>query len=301
MTYVFGVFEFDPASLELRKSGRLVALEPQPARALSLLLERAGQTVSRQELSAWVWGHDVHVDLNRGLAYCIAQIRSALGDSGESSRFIQTLPKRGFKFIAETTRKDPVGSAIVAVPVVPGGCVQPSGWMSVSSRATRVAVAVVGLLVLGALVLGFSDRLGGKPRRPIVAVSIFDNETGDSRYDRDVHALSDTVVDRLTSLGPNRIGIVGNAAILRMPRNARDLERIEEQTGASHLILAQLQHSNGGLTLLMHLIRLDDGTHLWTRRIARPANGSLDGLDVEAARTIEAGVREHVLPASPNP
>jgi hypothetical protein len=58
---------------------------------------------------------------------------------------------------------------------------------------------------------------------------------------------------------------------------------------------------NGDLTLLMHLIRLDDGTHLWTRRIARPANGSLDGLDLEAARMIESGVREHVLPASPNP
>jgi len=300
MTYVFGVFEFDAASHELRKSGRLIALEPQPARALGLLLERAGQTVSREELSAWVWGHDTHVDFNRGLAYCVSQIRSALGDSGESSRFIQTLPKRGFRFIAPATPRDRADTTTVAAPIVPGGCVQPTGWKAVSSRAVRVAFPVAGLLVLGALVVAFSDRLDSQPRRPIVAVSIFDNETGDSRYDRAVHALSDTVVDRLTSLGPNRIGIVGNAAILRMPRNERDLDRIEAQTGASHLILAQLQPSNGDLTLLMHLIRLDDGTHLWTRRIARPANGSLDGLDLEAARMIESGVREHVLPASPN-
>jgi len=301
MTYVFGVFEFDAAALELRKSRRLIALEPQPARALVLLLERAGQTVSREELSAWVWGHDTHVDFNRGLAYCVSQIRSALGDTGESSRFIQTLPRRGFKFIAPVTRKDLVDAGAVAAPIVPGGCVQPTGWMAVSSRAVRVAVGAAGLLVLGVLVVAFSDRLDSQPRRPIVAVSIFDNETGDSRYDRAVHALSDTVVDRLTSLGPNRIGIVGNAAILRMPRNARDLDRIEAQTGASHLILAQLQPTNGDLTLLMHLIRLDDGTHLWTRRIARSANGSLDGLDLEAARMIESGVREHVLPSSPNP
>jgi TolB-like protein len=107
--------------------------------------------------------------------------------------------------------------------------------------------------------------------------------------------MSDAVVDRLTGLGPAKVGVVGNASILRMPRNGRDLERIEAETGASHVILAQLQPSKGDLTLLMHLIRLDDGTHLWTRRIARPGNDSLDGLDAEAATMIEAGVRAHVL------
>jgi DNA-binding winged helix-turn-helix (wHTH) protein len=131
MTYVFGVFEFDAASHELRKSGRLIALEPQPARALSLLLERAGQTVSREELSAWVWGHDTHVDFNRGLAYCVSQIRSALGDSGESSRFIQTLPKRGFKFIAPATRREGADTGAVAAPIVPGG------WVPCGARCVR--------------------------------------------------------------------------------------------------------------------------------------------------------------------
>src|SRR5687768_9819152 len=104
MTYLFGVFEWNADSGELRKSGRVVSLEPQPSRALGLLLARAGEVVSRDEMIAHVWGSDTHVDFNRGLAYCVAQVRAALGDSGDNSRFVQTLPKRGFRFIAPVQR-----------------------------------------------------------------------------------------------------------------------------------------------------------------------------------------------------
>ena len=106
MTYRFGVFEFDNASGELRKSGRGVALEPQPARALGVLLSRADQLVTRDQLKEAVWGKDTHVDFDRGLAYCISEIRTALGDSGDSPRFIQTLPKKGYRFVARD-RRDP--------------------------------------------------------------------------------------------------------------------------------------------------------------------------------------------------
>src|SRR5262245_20671400 len=100
MTHRFGVFEFDGESGELAKNGRAVAIEPQPRKALGLLLARSGDVVSRDELREAVWGADTHVDFDRGLAYCISQIRSALGDSGDNPRFVQTIPKRGFKFIA---------------------------------------------------------------------------------------------------------------------------------------------------------------------------------------------------------
>jgi DNA-binding winged helix-turn-helix (wHTH) protein/TolB-like protein len=288
MTYIFGVFEFDAAALELRKSGRAVALEPQPARALGLLLERAGEAVSREELSAHVWGPGTHVDFNRGLAYCIGQIRAALGDSGGDSRFIQTLPRRGFRFVAPVRGGSPVG------PLT-----------DVTTRATEhrasvrysvsIAIGLAAMLLLVFVLQPFVERAMQRWRRPVVAVSIFDNETGDRRYDRAVHALSDAVVDRLTTLGPDRVGIVGNASILRMPRSRRDLEEIRQQTGASHVILAQLLPSKGNLSLLMQVIRLDDGTHVWSRRVGRRVEDSLEGLDEEAARLIETGVRQHVL------
>lgn len=277
MTYTFGAFEFDATTRELRKSGRLVPIEHQPARALALLLEHAGEVVSRDELRARVWEPGTHVDVNRGLAYCVGQIRSALGDSAEDARFVQTLPKRGFRFVAPVTKGSPAKEP--------------------RSFSVRLVLSAVAALLFIALVQ-FGGRTVQQWRRPVVAVSVFDNETGDSRYDRAVYALSDTVVDRLTGLGPDRVGIVGNASILRLPRSRRDLDAIARQTGASHVILAQLQPSQGKLSLLMQIIRLDDGTHVWVRRIGRPAGDALQGLDIEAATLIESGVRQHITGTS---
>jgi len=91
MVYRFGVFEFDSDTKELRKNGRAAAIEPQPAKALALLVSRAGDVVSREELRDAVWGKDTHVDFDRGLAYCVSQVRTALGDSGDNPRFVQTI------------------------------------------------------------------------------------------------------------------------------------------------------------------------------------------------------------------
>ena len=107
MVYRFGVFEFDDDGKELRKNGRSVAIERQPAKALTLLVSRAGEIVTRDELREVVWGKDTHVDFDRGLAYCVSQVRTALGDSGDNPRFVQTIPKQGFKFIAPVTTTVP--------------------------------------------------------------------------------------------------------------------------------------------------------------------------------------------------
>src|SRR5262245_1880748 len=99
MTYRFGAFVFDAATNLLRKNGREIALEPQPARVLGQLLARSGEVVSKEELRRAVWG-ETHVDVDRGLAYCLSEVRAALGDSGDNPRFVQTLPRRGYRFIA---------------------------------------------------------------------------------------------------------------------------------------------------------------------------------------------------------
>src|SRR5206468_12994548 len=116
MVYRFGVFIFDDRATLLTRADREIALEPQPARALALLLARAGDVVSREELRTHLWGGATHVDFDRGLAYCIGQLRSALGDTADNPRFVQTLPRRGFTFIAPVDRDaaGPEGPALQA-------------------------------------------------------------------------------------------------------------------------------------------------------------------------------------------
>ena len=99
-TVRFGEFEFDSLAGELTRDGATTRLEPQPARVLAVLIERAGGVVSREELQQRVWSADTFVDCERGLNYCIAQIRAALGDSAAEPRVLETLPRRGYRFIA---------------------------------------------------------------------------------------------------------------------------------------------------------------------------------------------------------
>ena len=99
-TWRFGPFELDARAGELRREGVAVKLQPQPFTVLSLLVERAGELVLREELKKALWGEETYVDFERGLNFCINQVRAALGDSAESPQFIQTVPRRGYRFIA---------------------------------------------------------------------------------------------------------------------------------------------------------------------------------------------------------
>jgi DNA-binding winged helix-turn-helix (wHTH) protein/TolB-like protein len=295
MTYRFGVFEFDDRAAVLKRSDRPVALEPQPARALALLLSRAGELVSREELRAHLWGMDTHVDFDRGLAYCLGQLRAALGDTADNPRFVQTLPRRGFRFIAPVDEMHTADASVQAAEsTVAASSVAPLARLKASRY--RWAVASVALVALVIAVAGaWSLSRERSSTRPIVAVAVFDNESGDTSYERAVAGLSDVIVERLTALGPERIGVNGNASVLRRPRAYRDLKAVAEDTRASFLVSGQLQTKDGRLSLLMQLIRLDDGTHVWVQRISRPTNDTLDALDQEAARRIEAAVRQFVL------
>jgi TolB-like protein/Flp pilus assembly protein TadD len=100
----FGAFEFDAHSLELRRAGRPLALAPQPAQLLRALIARAGDVVSREELRSELWSHDTFVDFESGLNYCLGRLRAVLGDDARKPAYIETLPRRGYRFVAEIER-----------------------------------------------------------------------------------------------------------------------------------------------------------------------------------------------------
>ena len=98
----FGVYELDLHSGELRKSGSLLALQQQPLQLLSVLLERPGELVTREDLRKRLWPDDTFVDFEHGLNAAVKRLRDTLGDSADSPRFVETVPRRGYRFIAPT-------------------------------------------------------------------------------------------------------------------------------------------------------------------------------------------------------
>ena len=100
MKEIFGPFTFETTTRELRRDGEIVKLQSQPAQVLAVLIEHAGEIVTRDALRAAIWGDDTFVDFDKGLNFAIAQVRTALGDSADSPTYIRTFPKRGYQFIA---------------------------------------------------------------------------------------------------------------------------------------------------------------------------------------------------------
>lgn len=278
-TTQFGQFAFDAETGALTRNDVPVRLQPQPSRVLALLVARAGEIVTRDELRREIWGRETFVDFERGLNFCIAQIRSALGDSADSPRFIETLPKRGYRFIAPVAQPgqrtpDP-GLPISGPPDSGSRTADPGSRTPVSGRV--VAVAVLLLIVGASLAALLIGRAEAGPVR--IAVVPFDNETGDTEFDRIAGGVADATVARLAT--PERIKqveVIGNAAVLRRPRAFRDLKAIGQELNAHYVVLAQVKQDQTRVRLIAHLIRVNDGAHVWAHTFDRDAFG----LDVQA-------------------
>ena len=257
----FGRFEFAPASGELLRAGVPVKLQRQPARVLSLLLSRAGAIVTREELQREVWGSGTHVDFERGLNFCIAQIRTALGDSAESPRYLETVPKQGYRFIAPVTAGASSAGGTVAAPAdAERARVGISGPTSTLYRNLAYLAALVAIVAI-ALTL---ERALDNP--PTVVVIPFYNETGVKDLDMVAAGLGDGVVARLATPGRARqVAVIGNAPVLRNPFARKDVQDIGRTLGAEYLVVGQLKTDGERLRLIAHFIRVSDMKHLWAQ------------------------------------
>ena len=241
----FGVFEFNTETRELRREGNLVRLQAQPAQVLAALLQEPGEIVSRDALRQAVWGDGTFVDFESGLNFCVAQIRTALGDSADSPRYIKTLPRRGYQFIAPVS-----SSAGLPAPV----------------RTSRLLplVLIIAVVALGILCWYLIVNLQPQPIR--IAVTRFDNQTGNPDLDRYADVLADNFVAELTG-SRGRFDVIGNAAVLRQPRDRRDLSEITSQLKAQYVVMGQLQRAGERGRVLIHLIRRPDQAHLKVTRV----------------------------------
>ena len=265
----FGVFSFDSEQLELRRDGRSVRLQRQPAQLLAVLVDRAGQVVTRDELREAIWGNETFVDFDRGLNFCIAQIRAALSDDASAPRYVRTIPKKGYEFIC------PVEAVASGTAAGAGTLSRPSP-KAVGRRAAILAgIALAGFAIVTAAAWLVYSRGASQANRVIVAVVRFDNETGDPSLTRFSDYLTDNLVEQLTVSGTGFYEVVGNAAILRGPRQGRDLRAIAESLGADYIVIGQVQGDSSGVRVLGHLIHLPEQTHVTVSRFDNVSDQSL--------------------------
>jgi TolB-like protein/DNA-binding winged helix-turn-helix (wHTH) protein len=289
----FGVFEFEPTLGTLSRNGRPVRLQRQPAKMLAALVAQPGEIVERAALQAAIWGSETNVDFERGLNFCAAQIRAALRDSAASPRYIETLPRRGYRFIA------PVQSAVATAPRATGSglrATEPANVAAIDrpralprARLLTIAGILVILAVVGWTVLGL--RAGQDP--PRIVVVPFDNETGSPDFDRVSKNLSDATVARFAT--PERmpkLRVIGNAADVRFTFVPRDLKAIGESLEARYILLGQVKRDDRQVRVIAHLIRTSDQTHLW----ANPYDRVVLDLPAQAqlAEAIAAAVMDRI-------
>jgi len=139
IAFIDGV-SFDPASGEVRRRGHVARLEPQPAALLALLVARAGALVTHSEIARHLWPDGTHVDFQAGVHYAVREIRAALGDQAEAPRFVETMPRRGYRLRAD---------ALCQLPPVPAPGAPPRPRRAV---ALAVAVAAAALIAAGVVV-----------------------------------------------------------------------------------------------------------------------------------------------------
>ncbi len=155
----FGRFTFDPRTGELLNAGRPVPLGPQPARALAYLIDRRGELVSRADLVRHLWGDGLTVVFDDGLNFCIRQIRVALGESAREGRYLQTLPRRGYRFVADPA----VAAAHTTRPAR-------RPWPDVT--AATAACVLWALLLIGVPSHGVQGGAGGHEARFVPLSSV---------------------------------------------------------------------------------------------------------------------------------
>jgi eukaryotic-like serine/threonine-protein kinase len=163
----FGVFEVDLRAGEVRKQGVRVKLQEQPFHVLTLMLQRPGEVVTREELRTAIWQSDTFVDFDNGLNTSINKLREALGDSADSPRFIETLPRRGYRFIAPVNSNDRKGSVIAA-----------RSWKVVAPAAIVLltVAAITGWLI-------WQSRKVRLTEKDTIVLADFANTTGDAVFD----------------------------------------------------------------------------------------------------------------------
>ena len=288
----FGQFEMDLHTAEIYKEGKRIKLQEQPCQVLALLIERPGELVSREELRKRLWPNDTFVDFDHGVNIAINKVRDALGDSPDKPRFIETLPRRGYRFIAPVdapkTSRD--GESPGQVASSPAG----------SARAGRITWRRVLLPVLlgFSLVVFFSlvrYRRGHGAENNIrsLAVLPLENLSRDPAQDYFADGMTDELITSLAKL--QTLKVISRSSVMRYKGTNKPLPELGRELNVDGIIEGTVLRSGNRVRITAQLIRAATDQHLW----AETYEGSVEDvlrLQDEVARAVAAEIRFKLQP-----
>jgi TolB-like protein/DNA-binding winged helix-turn-helix (wHTH) protein/Flp pilus assembly protein TadD len=282
----FGVFELDVKAEELRKSGTPCKLQPQPFRVLVMLVRNAGELVTREAIQQEIWGSDTFVDFDQSLNFCIKQIRNVLGDEADVPRYVQTLHRRGYKFIApvssvpgtaEVTAIEPVQGPLtesgtvpiattVAVPSTPEVTPAPPPTRRHIPLGWLIAMLVIAAAI-GAAIYRFAfDGPEAFPRdKARLVVLPFENLSGDQEQAYLTDGVTEEISAQLGTLNPARLGVVARTAAMRYRANPKPLTQIGKELGVDYVLEGSVRRSGDRVRVTAQLIKMSDETHVWAQ------------------------------------
>ena len=255
----FGIFELEAQSGELRRHGLKVRLPDQAFQILRLLLARPGDVVTREELRQQLWTSETFVDFDVGLNSAIRKLREALGDSAENPRFVETLPRRGYRFIASVT---PVADQIANPRAASPAPARPP------ARRSWIAGGLLLVATIAALGVGYQRRWFDRERpgpagEPIGSVVVlpFDNLTGDPAQEYVVDAVTDALTTELVQIDGLRV--ISRTSARQFKQSAKRLPAIAEELKVDAVLEGSVMRSGHQVRVTAQLIHAVTDRHLW--------------------------------------
>jgi TolB-like protein/DNA-binding winged helix-turn-helix (wHTH) protein/tetratricopeptide (TPR) repeat protein len=300
--YKFGPYYANTGDLELRKGGIRIRLQPKPFQVLKVLLERAGQSVSREELKTLLWAPDIFVDFDHGLNTAVNKIREALSDSAEEPRYIETLPN-GYRFIGDISQEfeSPSVATVAAAPAAVAPTLgtahgQPTRRSLQRGRYFAPGVALVCLIAIGLLVFRAAPRVFGTSVAQIQSVAVLPlkNLSADASQEYFSDSMTDELITQLAKISTLNVPSAGS--VVRYKNKLASAAEIRRDLKVDAFLEGSVLRTGDKIRVSAQLIDARTDRHIW----AEDYQGDLRDVLVlqnDIATAIARSVKAKVAPA----